>query len=311
MKSIITLTFNPAIDKSTSVERVLPDKKLRCGKPHFEPGGGGVNVARVLKRFGHDVTALFPSGGHTGNFFCKMLESEAVKYMSIPTDGYTRENLIVLETSTGHQYRFGMPGSGFSQAEWKQCLQTLSDMDKPEYLIVSGSLPPGTDPSVMSDVADYARDSGSKLIADSSGKSLEYAVNAGVFMFKPNLGELASLAGKEWLEDDDIPGICRDLIDNGKAVMIAVSMAEKGAMLISSDLILKAMPPQVEKRSTVGAGDSMVAGMMHALLAGKTMEEVLAYGVASGTAATMNPGTELCKPADVEKLVPLVKISRS
>src|SRR5688572_20349598 len=121
MASIITITFSPCIDKSTSVPSLVPEKKLKCATPKLEPGGGGINVARAIIKLGGNATAVFPSGGYTGKYFNHLMKEEKVPSIIIESANETRENIIVLDESSNSQYRFGMPGTGLKESEWRQC----------------------------------------------------------------------------------------------------------------------------------------------------------------------------------------------
>lgn len=307
MSRIFTITFNPAIDKSTSAEAIVPDKKLRCRQPFFEPGGGGVNVARALTRLGADVTAVYPAGGHTGSFFNTLLQKENVSYLSIPSRNFTRENFIVLDESSNRQYRFGMPGPELDESEWKSCLDAIEGENDVSYIVMSGSLTPGMSLDVFPLLRILASKKNARLVVDTSGPALKAATEAGAFLFKPNFGELASLAGKSRLSKDEAESIAREFILKGKCELMAVSMGEHGAMLVAADKTYHAIPPEVERKSTVGAGDSSVAGMIYSLSLGHGLQDVIRYGVAAGTSATMNPGTELCRPDDIHDLLEQIK----
>lgn len=303
MPEIVTITFNPAIDKSTSVPELLPERKLKCAMPHYEPGGGGVNVARVLHRLGASVAAIYPSGGYPGKFYDDLLIKENLPILPIAMSGNTRENLVVLDEKNNAQYRLGMPGASLSEREWRACVEAIRSFENIKYLVVSGSLAPGVPASVFEDIKIVATSISARLVVDTSGEPLRSAANAGVFLLKPNLGELAALTGHTRIPEDDIPAIGREFISKQAAAMLLVSMGEQGAMLITEQEVWKASPPLLPRKSTVGAGDSMVAGFIYALNTGKTTAEALAYAVATGTATTRHPGTELCKAGDPEKLL--------
>jgi 6-phosphofructokinase 2 len=302
MERIVTLTLNPAIDKSTTVHTIVPDKKLRCADPKFEPGGGGVNVSRAIKKLGGDSTAIYLAGGYSGNFFEELLAVEGIESCIINTKGHTRENLIVVDESANLQYRFGMPGPEVREEEWQQCLKIIEEAPKVEFIVASGSLPKGIPIDFFAKLAMISKKIGAKLILDTSGEPLRNAVDDGVFMIKPNLGELSFLHGVEELQETDAIRAATDIIDKGGCEAMVISKGASGAMLVTKDEVLNVPSPTVKKRSTVGAGDSMVAGMVLALTKGLPWLEVLKYGVATGTATTMNPGTELCKKEDVERL---------
>lgn len=306
MSSIVTITFSPCIDKSTSVQSLIPEKKLKCKTPKLEPGGGGINVARAIKKLGGEATAIFPSGGYTGKYFNHLLEQESIPSIIIETAGETRENIIVLDEFTNNQYRFGMPGTALSQKEWKQCLEAVQEINNIEFIIASGSLPPGVPSNIFAQLGKIAKAKGAKYIVDTSGDALNQAANEGVYLLKPNLGELSTLAGIKHVDIDKVEMIAKEVIREKKCEMIVVSLGAGGALLVTATETYKAVPPEVNRKSTVGAGDSMVAGMVYSLSAGKNLEQSLRYGVACGTAATMNPGTELCKKKDADFLYTLI-----
>ncbi len=307
MYSIITITLNPAIDKSTIVETLLPEKKLRCSSPVFEPGGGGINVARAIKKLGGEATALYPAGGHSGRFFTELLAKENVSSLVTEINDHTRENLIVLESSTNRQYRFGMPGPAINEKEWLNLLNALEQAESPNYIVCSGSLPPGMPAEVLAKIGEIAAKKKARYIVDTSGEALKMAITAPVFLLKPNLGELSFLSGKAWIKPEDIATTARTLMQKSNCGIMLVSMGKDGAMLVTENEVQHIIPPAVPKKSTVGAGDSMVAGIVLALANNKSLLEAAQYGVACGTAATMNPGTELCRKQDADHLFSLIR----
>ncbi|MCU0355360.1 MAG: 1-phosphofructokinase family hexose kinase [Cytophagales bacterium] len=299
--SIVTLTLNPAIDKSSVIDRLVPEQKLRCAAPKFEAGGGGINVSKAVKRLGEQSLAVFPAGGPIGQLLVELLKHEGVDCQSIATAEWTRENFIVVETTTNAQYRFGMPGPTLTEAEAQACLDAVRAA-KPEWLVASGSLPPGLPDDFYARVARLAKEIGAKLILDTSGEPLRLAANEGVYLLKPNLGELSKMIGVESLAIDDVDEAAQEIIAKGNCEVVVVSLGPNGALLVTKDSYEHIPAPHVHKRSTVGAGDSMVAGMTWSLERGKSLREMVRMGVACGSAATMNPGTELFRLSDVHRL---------
>jgi 6-phosphofructokinase 2 len=299
---IATLTLHPALDKSADVERMIPERKLRCSAPHYDAGGGGINVSKGIRRLGGQSTAVFPVGGNNGRRLLELLEKEAVSTAPVEIAGETRENFSVFETTTGHQYRFTLPGEPLSEAEAEACLDAVRRL-QPDIVVASGSLPPGLSADYYARVAIETRQMGARLLLDTSGDALKAALDAGVFMLKPNIGELSRLVGVERLEMNQVDDAAMSLIHSGKCEVVIVSMGPHGALLASRDGFVHVAAPIVDKRSTVGAGDSMVAGMVWALGQGKPPLEMVQVGVACGTAATMNAGTELFRAEDVWRLL--------
>lgn len=308
MKNIYTLTLSPAIDKSSTIEHVLPEHKLRCSAPTHEPGGGGINVSRAIKKLGGESVAIYPKGGPTGELMQELLDKEGITQHTIPAKCWTRENFIVVETTTNRQFRFGMPGAELFETEWQKCLDEISDKNTQiDYLVVSGSTPPGVPFNFYRQVAKIAKEKNAKLILDTSGEPLKEATKEGIYLLKPNIKELSDLVGRELTSIPEQEEAALKIIDEGKIEVLVVSLGAFGAMLASKDGVLHIAAPSVAKKSTVGAGDSMVGGIVLSLSRGWNPADALRYGIACGTAATMNPGTGLCKLEDVESLYKWIK----
>ena len=302
MSKIITLTFNPALDKSISIPQLVPEKKLKCSHQKVEPGGGGINVSRAMHKLGGYSEAVYLAGGYTGKQFEALLLAENIVSASLPISGDTRDNFIVFDESANLQYRFGMDGPYVEQSECSQVLSYINLQEEISYIIASGSLPPGVNANIFGQLAVIAKQKNAKLVVDTSGEALLHAVKEGVFLIKPNLSEFSSLYGKEKLEGEEIGKAARSIINKGGCEVIVVSMGADGAILVTAKEEFRVKPPQVTIHSTVGAGDSMVAGIILAISNGLSYKEALFYGVAAGTAATMNAGTELCKKEDTERI---------
>ncbi|HQS25578.1 MAG: hypothetical protein B7Y11_13550 [Sphingobacteriia bacterium 24-36-13] len=307
MANIVTITLNPALDKSITVPELVPEKKLRALSAKVEPGGGGINISRALKKLGVASEAIILSGGYTGKTLEALLSKEQVAFTAIETEGDTRENFVVFDEDKKLQYRFGMPGERVSDQELGLLMQAIGNFAHADYVVVSGSLPPGTSIAVFHQIAIIAQQLNAKLIVDTSGDGLKAAVKEGLYLIKPNLRELASLVGKEWIDMADVIVTARQVIAAGACKAMAVSMGADGAMLITATEHYKAAAPQAPVLSTVGAGDSMVAGMLAALTKGWGWEQVLQYGVAAGSAATLHKGTELCSLSDTERIFAEIK----
>ena len=300
---IVTLTMNPALDKSAEVGRVVPEDKLRCQSPRFDAGGGGVNVARAVTEMGGEATALFLAGGWSGDRLVSLLEEEGVPTNRIPIQQDTRENLVIFETETSQQFRFGMPGPELDHDEGERVLEAVEALDPaPEFLVVTGSLPPGISDDYYGRVVKAARQRGSKVIVDAHGESLRQALSAHPFLIKPNLRELGQLAGRKMASDEQIEAAARKLVDDGSCEICMVSMGAGGALWVSSEGTQRLLAPTVKIRSKVGAGDCTVAGIVLAFSRGWSERQALDLGVAAGAAAVMTPGTQLCRREDAERL---------
>lgn len=300
---IMTITMNPAIDKSTTLEKLIPDKKLRCSALVKEAGGGGVNVGKAIHRLGGDCLVVFTAGGTNGKLLEELLLKEGIRGIGIPVAAETRENFMITEQTDHMQYRFVLPGDALSLEEVESCLDTIKMMEvMPSIIIASGSLPPGVPEDFFARLARLSKTIGAKFIVDTSGIPLQMAVKEGVYLLKPNLSELSSLAGKAYLQLDEVEAAARKIIAEGHCEVLVVSMGPAGALLITQDQYVSIPAPIVKRKSTVGAGDGMVGGMAWMMEQGGSLLEMVRFGVACGTAATMNPGTQLFHKEDALEL---------
>ena len=311
MPAIVTLTLNPAIDVSTSTAQVAPERKLRCAPARRDPGGGGINVARVISRLGGEALAIFTAGGFSGERLRDLVRAEGLASLAIPASGETREDFTVMETDGGAQYRFVLPGPAMAQAEWTACCAALAGLTSPPaFLCASGSLPPGAPPDAYAQLADIAAGLGAKFALDTSGAPLKAALAHGVWLVKPNLNEMRDLTGEALADEAAQVAACRRLIAAGGAEVIALTLGAAGAVLVTRDEAWRAAPLAVEAVSTVGAGDSFLGALLWAQAAGKDLEDSFRHAVAGGSAALLAPGTELCMAEDLRGLLNQAAITR-
>ncbi len=309
MSRFVTVTPNPALDLSTSVDQLVDAHKLRCDVPQVHPGGGGINVARVLHRLGAQVLALYPAGGATGERLHGLLCDEGVPDLRWAIAGETRESLTVHERTSGREYRFVLPGPALSGAEWMDGLNRLRHVSPaPAWVVASGSLPPGVAEDGHAQIARVAKAIGARMAVDSSGAALTAALAQGVWLVKPSLRELAELTHEDLTTPLQQRQAARQLIERGQAQMVALSLGSEGAMLVTADQCLHAAALSVPLRSTVGAGDSFLAALVWALDQQDDLRLALATAMAAGAAAVMSSGTALCQPQDVARLREQVRI---
>ncbi len=303
MPPILTLTMNPAIDENSSVEYVFSEVKLRCRAPSLEPGGGGINVARAVARLGGEALAIYAAGGPSGDLLRQLLDREGVPQHPISIVDWTRRNVNVREDATGRHYRFVFPGPSLTETEWRSCLDALRAVrPAPDFLVASGSLPPGVPPDFYARAARLARELGTRFVLDASGEPLRLAVEEGVFLVKPSLQEFQQLTGVGDQTEPLLAEAARLLIEKGRCEAVVLSLGEGGALWVSATREERLGAPAVRVASTVGAGDAMVAGIVFSLAGGRPLHEAVRFGVAAGAAAVMNPGTQLCRREDAERL---------
>lgn len=286
----------------------MPENKLRCTDLHHEPGGGGINVSRAIRQLGGDSIAFFLAGGPSGRVFQSLLDAQQIAYHPYPIEGWTRESFTVYENATTLQYRFVMPGPAVQPAEWQGALNELSELaHNVDYIVASGSLPPGVPIDFYARVAHIARAANTRLVVDTSGEALRATLNESVFMLKPNIIELETLMGHKFTDQAQIHDVASQLIGDGKCALVIISLGAQGAFVASAQGSEFVRAPTVPIQSKVGAGDSMVGGAVLALAQGRPTHDAMLYGVAAGSAAVMTPGSELCRREDTEMLFAQMK----
>lgn len=300
---VLTLTLNPTIDMTASAEKVVPEAKLRCGNENYDPGGGGINVARAIHKLGGKATAMFTAGGSDGKLLVDFLEHEKVATAAIPIENMTRRNITISEKGSGHQFRFVFPGPEISSKEAGSILEAVAAKSKEnDFLILSGSLPPGLDDNFYADIIDGVSNRNCRIIVDTSGKPLQKILNKNIFMIKPNLRELRDLTGEDFNNEAHLKETAESVLHKSRIENIVVSLGRGGALLVSKDITKHFRAPIVPVKSKVGAGDSMVAGIVQASIEGMPMQDAVMFGLAAGAAAAMTPGIELCRNDDTRSI---------
>lgn len=302
MTNIVTVTLNPAIDGACAAQEVRHTHKIRTTNERYDAGGGGINVARVIQRLGGDALAVYLAGGATGTVLNSLVDQYALQRLCIDIEDHTRISLAVHEASTGREYRFVPEGPLIAQTEWQACLDAL-EVQSYDWLVLSGSLPRGVPEDFYVRAGEIARRRDARVILDTSGPALATTLAAGgIFLAKPSLGEFEQLVGARLRDPDSLAAAALSFTASGETVHLAVTMGHEGALLANADGVLRLPAIAVTAQSAVGAGDSFVGAMTHALATGKSAHDAFRYGLAAGTAAVMTPGNDLCHRDDVEQL---------
>lgn len=305
MPRIATLTLNPAIDSACEAEQVFPTHKIRTFAERYDPGGGGINVARVLARLGCKVEVAYLAGGATGALLDELLTEAGLVRHRIPIHDHTRMSLAVFERASGQEYRFVPEGPLVRESEWQAALDHCAGLEC-DWLVASGSLPRGVPEDFFARLTARMAVRGAKVALDTSGAALKVAVEAGgLALVKPSQGEFEALTGRKFASPAEIGEAAAAMVAAGKAAMIAVTLGHEGAVLAHAGGVAVRPGAKVEVRSATGAGDSFVAGMVHALSGGANADEALRWGMACGTAAVLNPGTGLAHVPDIERMLAL------
>ncbi|WP_306586708.1 6-phosphofructokinase II [Hafnia paralvei] len=304
MTPIFTLTLAPSLDTSTTTAKLYPDGKLRCSEPIYEPGGGGINVARAIAHLGGKACAIFPAGGPTGQHLAELLQQERVEIQTVKTQAWTRQNMHVHTEVTCEQYRFVMPGAKLTTQEFEQLRECVLALPHGSILVISGSLPEGVTVAELQSLIRLAQTKGIECVLDSSGQALIAGLEVGgLLLVKPNQKELSELSCKDLLEEpSSVLEAAQSIVAAGKSKYVVVSLGAQGALAVAQNHWVQVVPPPVKMRSTVGAGDSMVGAMVLKLSQQADLLDIARYGVAAGSAATLNKGTRLCQQHDVNAL---------
>jgi len=294
MQKILTVTLNPALDLSTSVERMQANRKLRCAGALLEPGGGGVNVSRIIRRFGGKSTAFVALGGPTGRTLRELMEREGLQVVEFPIAGATRQNVTVDETAHGRQYRLVLQGPRWSGKEVRAALAEIERLAADhDYVVATGSLPPGVPEDFYARLARVVRRQGGRLILDTSGPPLRKALEAGVYLVKPNHIEFRDLAGTSRSDWKTMARVGRRLRERGRAEAMICTRGAMGALAILPGGEWRLQSPKGKVVSMVGAGDSLIGAAIVAIARGRPLLEACRLGVAAASAAVKSPGTEL------------------
>ncbi len=305
---IATVTLNPSLDLTVSVDKLVVDDVIRMKGMRKDPGGKGINVSRVVNTLGGATIAYGFIGGHEGGALSVLLAEEGILTSFIAIEGDTRINVIISELETGTQTRINADGPRVKVEDLDRLRTRLWKMGglycAAQFMVFAGSIPPGLTRTVYRDLIEEARDRGIRPVLDTDGEALKHGVKAGPYMIKPNTYELERLVGRELRNagDEEIIKAAREVVDMGVEV-VAVTRGKKNAVLVAGGKVYLGIPPEVKTVSAVGAGDSFLAAFLLALLQGKGFEEAFRWGLAAGSATAMTPGTELLRADDFQRLL--------
>jgi len=305
--AIVTLTLNPAIDWETRAPALTPGHKLRCDAPRRDPGGGGINVARAIRILGGSALAAVAVGGPAGAGLAALLRDRGIAAAELPAPGETRQNLSVIETATGAQYRFIFPGPTWTDADMDAAADALRALVGPGDLVVlSGSLPPGGEPARFVELARGLRGLGARVVADTSGPALAALASAacGIAMLRMNSDEARQLTGRDLTTRRDSVRTAQGLVAAGAAEIVILARKAEGSILATASECWFAPAVEVPVACLTGAGDSFVAGAVLAMARGAPASEILQWGCAAASAAVTTPAAELCDRAMFETLLP-------
>lgn len=307
---IITLTLNPAVDQTLWVKDMTMGQVNRFSASQLDPAGKGVNVSRMADRLGWPTIAFGLLAGEIGLMVQQALDREHVHYHFEHVPGQTRLDFTIVDESTGRSTSFYGPGPSVPP----DALTSLDELLEfwlrtGRVFVLAGSLPPGVPESTYRRYIELAKERGVLTILDAEDDALRLGVEAGPHLVKPNVREAEGLLGHALPDLEAVVKGGRELLERGIGAAV-ISMGAQGAVCVRKDGAWRALPPEVQLRSTVGSGDSMVAGLAVALARGDDLLEGLRLGTAAGAATAACPGTSLGDADAVRRLLPQVKIER-
>ncbi len=305
---IATITLNPSLDRTVTVHGLMVGESNRWASLRHYAGGKGIDVSRAIHEMGGRTIAYGFIGGPEGRTLEVLLDEEEVPFSFTPIEQETRTNFIIADTKISRQTIINAPGPHISKKELERFANKLRKIDpKPDLMIASGSLPPGVPANIYYQIIMEANGFGIRSILDSERQWLEEGIKAKPYLIKPNVHEAEELLKRELPTEEAIIKAALELVKTGIEVVV-ISRGKDGIIAATKEKIVKAVSPPVKVRSAVGAGDSTVAGLALKLAYGEPVIEACRLGVAMGAAAVLTPGTELCHRADVENLLPQIRV---
>jgi 1-phosphofructokinase family hexose kinase len=305
---IATLTTNPSIDQHILVDRLLKDDAIRAREIRRDPGGKGINVSRVLKELGGNTIAFGITGGGAGYIVKSLLRERGIAFESVEVLQETRINFILTDRSDGTQTRISAPGPWVTLDDAERMFDlAVGHRPQAPWWVLGGSLPRGVPTDFYARIIGQLRRRGARPFLDADDDALKIGIEARPYGIKPNENELARLVGRELGDERQILDAARDVVGGGVEV-VAVTLGDRGALVVTESAAIRARTPRVEVRSKVGAGDSFLAGFVLGLSRGDSLEAATRLGTAAGTAAVIHEGTQLCRGEDVVALLPRIAV---
>jgi 6-phosphofructokinase 2 len=304
---IYTITLNPSLDRTLWIDRIRDDVSNRILEEKSYAGGKSVDVSKVLKNLQVDNVALGLVGGFAGRELEGRLLNDGIQCDFVRVSGETRTNIIIHERETGRQLAFNARGPEIRPSELMQLMEQIETLHCPEVVAIGGSLPPGVSPEIYRKMITIMKRCHSRVILDVDGQALKVGIKAMPAVIKPNIHEMSELVGRELKGMEEVADAAREICSQG-VEMVLVSMGPRGIMLVAEGREYHALTPEVKVSSTIGAGDSSVAGFIYGLVTGKSLKECLVYAAAAGTATTISEGTALCQKEDFDRILPQVKL---
>jgi 1-phosphofructokinase family hexose kinase len=306
--SIATVTLNPALDEAIAIDELTLGTENRCTLDAIDPGGKGINASRVIHRLGRATQVFGFIGGVTGGMLRERLETEGLTLAFDEVEQLTRLNVMLYERASGRRSRLYLPGARVEESQAAALLARLEQRDFGSIVVLGGSIPPGLPVAVYRDFVRALRALGIRPIVDTSGDALEAVLAARPLLIKPNVEEAQAVLGRPLADDGEVLSAAIELRGRGPEYVV-ISQGADGAIGVGPEGAWKIIPPAIAACSTVGSGDSMIAGLAVGFNEGRGFVEALRLGTATGAATAMVAGTHLCSAAQVAELLPAVAVA--
>jgi len=313
---ILTVTLNPCVDHAMFVEQLQPNDSNRVTRVERDSGGKGLNLSRVVAELGGATVATGFLGGSVAHSIRHDLDAQGVVHRFVTIEGETRVNFSVEDASGLPPTTFNERGPSVRSEEVAELWDILPELlFAARWLAVGGSLPPGVPSAIYADIVAFARTHGVRVMVDADGEAMRLALAAGPDVVKPNQDEAERLLGTQIRSREDAIAAVRQLwsLQNGGADggrLALLSRGAEGVLLAAEEGIFEGVSPKVEVKSTIGSGDSLLAGFLFGLENGATTVEALRLGVACGAATATTSGAEIARRPVIDRLLPGVRVEK-
>jgi len=304
---IATLTLNPCLDVSYEFSSLIADQKVHADHNQFDPGGNGINVGRALKTLEQPATNCCFLAGDIGHLIQRLLEPQIDHLQAAQIEGETRINCVLLEKNPSAQFEVNGIGPKVTPEDLARITESVLDAAEGGFAVLTGSLPPGTPETIYGDLVEQLHKRGARAVVDTQGDKLKHALAHKPFLIKPNKYELELHYGRTLPALEDVLQEARRIQQSG-VTYVCVSLGGDGAILVGPENSYRANSPKVSVRSTVGAGDSLVGGLVAAFAQGRNAKEALRLAVCCGSGTSGKPGTQLFTREDVLQLEEQIEI---
>lgn len=299
---ILTVTLNPAIDRTVTVESFAIDKVNRVKSIQRDAGGKGINVSKTIKALGGQSKALAILGGRNGQWLVEESQRLGLSLVNVPIEGETRENIKIVDPISKQYTDLNESGPCADDLMVERLIATIREiLQEGDFLVLSGSALPGMPEDVFKRIIERTKGKDIQIILDVDGTYLEKALEAQPDFIKPNIDELEGLLGKSLKTEKEIIEGANGLLQMG-IKRVVVSRGEEGLLWIDQEKVVQANAIPVVVKSTVGAGDSVVAALVTGLSQGKSPEDIVKLAIATAASVVMTEGSRTGSLNDLETL---------